>query len=109
MFLLRHDAPGPSCNLHTAHAPVRRTSSGVAATDAMAGDWVEIGTVGVYDLPKLSTAVIAQGDRVAWDDTAKEIVLPGVGLYPVGVATEAAGNGTATVKVRLDGIATVAA
>jgi len=75
----------------------------------MAGDWVEIGTVGVYDLPKLSTAVIAQGDRVAWDDTAKEIVLPGVGLYPVGVATEAAGNGTATVKVRLDGIATVAA
>ena len=82
---------------------------GVAAADAVAGDEVEIGTVGVYELPKLSTAVIAQGDRVAWDDTVKEIVLPGVGLYPVGVATEAAGNGAATVKVRLDGIATVAA
>jgi len=82
---------------------------GVAATDAVAGEEVEIGTVGVYELPKLSTAVIAQGDRVAWDDTAKEITLPGVGLYPVGVATEAAGSSTATVKVRLDGIATVAA
>lgn len=46
---------------------------------------------------------------MAWDDTAKEIALSGIGLYPVGIATEAAGNGTATVKVRLDGIATVAA
>ena len=82
---------------------------GVAATDAVAGDEVEIGTVGVYELPKLSTAAIAQGDRVAWDDTAKKIALPGVGLYPVGIATESAGNGATTVKVRLDGVATVAA
>ena len=82
---------------------------GVAAADAVAGDEVEVATAGVYELPKLSTAVIAQGDRVAWDDTAKQIKPPAVGLYPVGVATEAAGNGTATVKVRLDGIATQAA
>lgn len=82
---------------------------GVAAADAVTGEGVEIATVGVYELPKLSTAVISQGDRVAWDDAAKEIALPGVGLYPVGVAIEAAGNGTATVKVRLDGIATQAA
>ncbi len=82
---------------------------GVAAADAVTGEEAEIATVGVYELPKLSTAVIAQGDRVAWDATAKQIKPPAVGLYPVGIATEAAGNGTATVKVRLDGIATQAA
>jgi len=62
-----------------------------------------------YEMTKLSTAVIAQGDRVARDDSAKQIKPPAVGLYPVGVATEAAGNGAVAVKERLDGIATLAA
>jgi hypothetical protein len=31
------------------------------------------------------------------------------GKVPIGIATLAAGNGTATVRVRLDGIATAAA
>ena len=53
--------------------------------------------------------MIEQGDRVAWDDAAKEITLPGGGLYLVGIATLAAGDGATTVTVRLDGIATVAA
>ena len=56
-----------------------------------------------------SGAVIALGDRVAWDDAEKRIVLPGAGLYPVGIATLAAGDSAATVTVRLDGIATVTA
>jgi predicted RecA/RadA family phage recombinase len=81
---------------------------GVAATEAVAGDEVEIGTVGIYELPKLSTAVIAQGDRVAWNNSTGKVVVSATGMYPIGVATEAAGNGVATVKVRLDGIATVA-
>ncbi len=82
---------------------------GVAAADAIAGGEVEIGTVGVYDLPKFSTAVIAQGDRVAWNSSTGKVVVPATGMFPIGVATVAAGNGTATIKVRLDGIATVAA
>lgn len=82
---------------------------GVVAATAAEGEAAEIATTGVFDLPKDAATVIDPGDRVAWDDTAKEIAQPGVGLYPVGVATEAAGNGTATVKVRLDGIATAAA
>ncbi len=82
---------------------------GVAAADAVAGDEIEIGTIGVYELPKLSTAVIAQGDRVAWNTSTSKVVVPATGMFPIGVATEAAGNGTATVKVRLDGIGTVAA
>ena len=82
---------------------------GIAAADAVTGDEVEIATKGVYELPKLSTAVIAQGDRVAWNSSTGKIVAPATGMAPIGVATEAAGNGTATIKVRLDGIATVAA
>jgi hypothetical protein len=49
------------------------------------------------------------GDRVAWDDTAKQVVLPGTGMVPIGIATLAAGNSVATVRVRLDGVATQAA
>ena len=82
---------------------------GIAAADAVAGNDVEIGTVGVYELPKLSTAVIAQGDRVSWNSSTGKVVLPATGMFPIGVATKAAANGTATLSVRLDGIATVAA
>lgn len=82
---------------------------GVAAKTAAEGESVEIATAGVYELPKLASAVIAAGARVAWDDAAKQVVLPGAGLYPVGVAVLAAGNGNTTVKVRLDGISTAAA
>lgn len=49
---------------------------GVAATTAAEGDSVEMATVGVYELPKLASAVIATGARIAWDDTAKQVVLP---------------------------------
>ena len=82
---------------------------GIATKDAPAGASVEIATTGVFDLNKDAATVMGQGDRVAWDDTAREIALPGVGLYPVGIATMAAGDGATTVTVRLDGIATVAA
>ncbi|MFN3348898.1 DUF2190 family protein [Pseudorhodoplanes sp.] len=82
---------------------------GVAATTVAEGADVEIATVGVYELPKLVSAVIAAGARVAWDDTAKQVVLPGTGMVPIGIATVAAGNGVATVRVRLDGVATEAA
>ncbi|MBM3518161.1 MAG: DUF2190 family protein [Alphaproteobacteria bacterium] len=82
---------------------------GVAAKAAAEGGSVEIATVGVYELPKAPATMIALGDRVSWDDAAKQIKPTAVGLYPVGIATEAAGSGTTTVKVRLDGITTQAA
>ncbi|MBX9926000.1 MAG: DUF2190 family protein [Hyphomicrobiaceae bacterium] len=82
---------------------------GVAATTVAEGASVEMATVGVYELPKLVSAVIAAGARVAWDNTAKQVVVPGTGMVPIGIATLAAGNGVATVRVRLDGIATAAA
>lgn len=82
---------------------------GVAAYSAAEGDPLELATTGVYKLPKASAAVLTVGARVAWDNTAKNINVPGAGRFPVGVATEVAGNGITSVAVRLDGVGTVAA
>lgn len=82
---------------------------GIAAYSAAEGDPLELATTGVYQLPKASATVLTVGARVAWDNTAKNINVSGAGRFPVGVATEAAGNGIPSVAVRLDGVATVAA
>ena len=82
---------------------------GVAAYGAAEGDPLELATTGVFKLPKATAAVLTVGARVAWDNTAKNIDLPGAGRFPVGVATEAAGNGINSAAVRLDGIGTAAA
>lgn len=82
---------------------------GVALHASTEGEAVEVATKGVYQLPKATAAVVAVGTRVAWDNTAKNINLPGAGRFLVGIATEAAGNGITSVAVRLDGVATVAA
>lgn len=82
---------------------------GIAASTVLVGEQVAISTEGVYELPKLASAVIAAGARVSWDDTAKQINVPGTGRFPVGAAIEAAGNGATTARVRLDGIGTAAA
>jgi predicted RecA/RadA family phage recombinase len=82
---------------------------GVALHSAAEGEALEVATDGVYRLPKASAAVLVIGTRVAWDNTARNINVPGTGRFPVGVATEAAGNGITSVAVRLDGVATVTA
>ena len=82
---------------------------GVSAADAAAGDPVALATVGVFSLPKASAAAFTQGAPVSWDGTAKECVAAASGKYPVGVAVEPAGARTATVIVRLNGVATAAA
>lgn len=82
---------------------------GIAAYTSAEGEPVELSTTGVFQLPKASTAVLAIGARVAWDNTAKEVTAPAAGRFPIGVAVEAAGNGITSVAVRLDGVATAAA
>lgn len=82
---------------------------GVAGADAPAGTSVGLVTVGVFDLLKLNTDTIGQGQRVYWDAEEQHITEVATGNYPVGVATEAAGNGTFVVRVRLDGISTAPA
>ena len=82
---------------------------GIAAYSAAEGDPLELATMGVYKLPKATAAVLAVGARVAWDSTAKQVNSPGAGRFPIGIATDAAGNGSTSVAVRLDGVATIAA
>ncbi|QCN95870.1 DUF2190 family protein [Azospirillum argentinense] len=81
----------------------------IASTDAASGGALVGVTEGVFILPKKTAAVIAAGGRVSWDNAAHQCDAPGAGLYPVGVAVEAAGNGASTVTVRLDGVSTAAA
>lgn len=81
---------------------------GVACATVAAGGRVNLATEGVFELPKLNTAVIAEGAKVSWDSAAHRCDAPGTGLYPIGVAV-AAGNGATSVKVRLDGVSTAAA
>lgn len=82
---------------------------GVVACSAGPGELLELALIGVYTLPKATAAVLTAGVRVAWDNTAKNINVPGAGRFPVGIATEAVGSGTTSVAVRLDGVGTVAA
>ena len=103
------DVTAPTGGVTSGQGVVIGALFGVANDDANAGETVVITTTGVFTLPKLSTAVIGAGGKVSWDATNHRVVAPGTGFYPIGAALEAAGNGTATVKVRLDGIATAAA
>jgi predicted RecA/RadA family phage recombinase len=80
---------------------------GIAAHSAGVDDPVQLATTGVYQLPKATAAILTVGARLAWDNTAKHINVPGTGRFPVGNATEAAGNGIDSVAVRLDGVETV--
>ena len=62
---------------------------------------------GVFELPKVSAAVIAQGESVIYDVSAGEVddnaATPAAGdINPCGVAMKAAGNGVLTVWVDIN-------
>jgi predicted RecA/RadA family phage recombinase len=101
--------PAPAGGIVSGEGAIIGNIFGIAAYAAAVGDPVELSTVGIYQLPKATAVVLTVGARVAWDNTAKNINAPGTGRFPVGVATEAAGNGITSVAVRLDGVGTVAA
>lgn len=83
--------------------------AGVAVADAAAGDAVTLATVGVFTLPKRLSASFASGAVIAWTLPEAYADVAGSGRYPIGVCTEPATPGEASVKVRLDGVSTVAA
>lgn len=77
---------------------------GVAVTSGVATDTIAVHVEGVFNLPKLSTAVIAVGDPVTWDVSASQVIVASAATGDVenfGYAVEAAGNGTTDVLVRL--------
>lgn len=82
---------------------------GVAVATAAQTESVVLCTKGVFNLTKLATDVVAVGDVLYWDNTNKRLTkTSATGLFQVGVATAAAGNGVATVDCRLDGVSVLA-
>lgn len=74
---------------------------GVALSTAAEGENFELGTTGVYTLPKLGTDDIAQGAAVYWDAAAGNITLTSTGNIGFGIAAYAAGAETEAINVKL--------
>lgn len=83
---------------------------GVALTDIANGDTGPVQITGVFTVPKVSGAVIAQGERLVWDVSAgafdDSAATPATGDVSgeAAVAFEAAGNGVTSLKVRFTGV-----
>ncbi len=77
---------------------------GVAAGDAASGADVDLVTVGVFTLPKVSALAIAAGDKLYFDSSTKLVTKTASGNALIGVAVSAAVNPSASVDVRLNGI-----
>jgi len=80
---------------------------GVAITDVANGAVGPASVEGVWELPKVSAAVIGAGETVNWDVSAGAFdvnqATPATGDLTDGcVAVEAAGNGDTTVKVKIN-------
>jgi len=87
---------------------------GVALADIANGEVGAVQIDGVFQLPKVSGAVIAQGESLTFDVSANS----GAGAFDdnqatpatgditgaAAVAAEAAGSGTTTIAVRLTGV-----
>ena len=80
---------------------------GVALDDIASGETGPVQVEGVWELPKLDTAVIAQGESVNWDVSASVFdansAAPAAGDITDGcVAAKDAANGDTTVWVKLN-------
>ena len=108
--------PGEVIN-HTAGADITSGSVvaigaiiGVALTDIANGSAGAVQITGVFEVPKVSGAVIAQGESLTWDVSAAAFddnaATPATGdiTGAAAVAFEAAGDGVTTIKVRLTGV-----
>ena len=79
---------------------------GVAAGTAANGETVETALVGVYDLKKTASQAWSVGDKVYWDNAAKEVTKT-VGsniLIGVAVIAVAGGAGDTIGRVRLNAV-----
>jgi predicted RecA/RadA family phage recombinase len=78
---------------------------GVASANSAIGEAVEAALVGVFDLKKAASQAWAVGDKVYWDNTAKEATKTATGNTTIGVAVEAVGNAASETigRLRLNG------
>ena len=77
---------------------------GVAAGTAALGETVEAALTGVYDLKKVASQAWAAGDKVYWDNTAKEATKITTSNTLIGVAVVAVAGGASDIigRVRLN-------
>ena len=78
---------------------------GVAVGTAALGETVEAALTGVYDLKKVASQAWAAGDKVYWDNTAREATKTTTSNTLIGVAVVAVAGGAGDVvgRVRLNG------
>ena len=76
---------------------------GVCSTTQAETVDVEIDTEGVFELAKVTTDVIAAGDKLYWSSGVSKLTnVAGTGSKPlVGLAVAAAGNGATVVRCKL--------
>lgn len=83
---------------------------GVAITDIANGSTGAIALEGVFTVPKVSGAVIAQGESLTWDASAAAFddnaATPATGdvTGAPAIAWTAAGNGVTTLQVKFTGV-----
>ena len=75
---------------------------GVASSAISNGAAGVLAMEGVFNLPKLSTDVIAQGALLYWDDTNKRLTSTSTSNTLAGYAQDASGNGVATVNIMIN-------
>lgn len=100
--------PAPTGGIKSGAGIIVGNLFGVAAMTVAEGKDVEIATTGIFDLPKAPAAVFTLGQRVSWDATNNLVVAPATGMFPIGVVTQAAANGSTMALVRLDGVSVIA-
>lgn len=76
---------------------------GIAQGDAASGFPVDVATRGVWELAKAAANAFALGGKVYWNATDGLATTTASGNVQIGVAVEAAGASTATIKCRLSG------
>lgn len=81
------------------------TLFGVATTKALSGAEVELATVGVFELPKVTGQAWASAwAAIYWDNTAKKLTTTSSGNTKVGVNMKAQATNDAVARVRLNGV-----
>lgn len=78
------------------------TKVGVAIADIASGATGSVQMTGEFLVTKLSTDVVAQGVALYWDNTNKRLTTTASGNTYAGYATQAAGNGVATVQININ-------
>lgn len=78
---------------------------GIASGTAAIGETVETALTGVFDITKVGSQAWAQGDKIYWDNTARNATKTATGNTAIGVAIDAVAGGAADTigRVRLNG------